>query len=448
MVLQFLKATDTFLTFKVKYPNDLPEETRRVRIEDIQDEFPEISDDFQIKEEDYDYFMKRSEVFAFFDKDGVLHYMMPKNFICKEIIYEGTKNIPKGFYSVGGGFTDYKFGYLLTDAIRAFLDNKEATISEFRITQANQTLLKPTEAGSYKLILNERDLQRIRDRSRQYIEEGKTNAKHSIIDFFVSRFPELSNFDDNLNVLTSTKKALIKSLDETIVDKLTPKELKQVESFYMKILERKITKKPFIERNVLKLKEITLDNLLVDFEKKLEKKTSESTWQRFFEQNIFIFDSRYIDFVPKQNLKTGKTSMPDFLVYDIYGFVDIYEIKKPSTKLLKYDTSHNNYYWSTEMAAAISQLEKYVFLASAQALSIERDIKVERGHCVTVVRPCGILVVGHSKELENDSMKQDFRILRNSLKNVGIVLYDEIYESLKNLRKKIESESSEGGSYA
>ena len=61
MVLQFLKATDTFLTFKVKYPNDLPEETRRVRLENIQDKFPEISDDFQIKEEDYDYFMKRSE---------------------------------------------------------------------------------------------------------------------------------------------------------------------------------------------------------------------------------------------------------------------------------------------------------------------------------------------------------------------------------------------------
>ena len=36
----------------------------------------------------------------------------------------------------------------------------------------------------------------------------------------------------------------------------------------------------------------------------------------------------------------------------------------------------------------------------------------------------------------NDNMKNDFRILRDSLKNVEIILYDELLERFKNLKNR------------
>ena len=46
------------------------------------------------------------------------------------------------------------------------------------------------------------------------------------------------------------------------------------------------------------------------------------------------------------------------------------------------------------------------------------------------------LVIGSSSQLVNDNMKNDFRILRDSLKNVEIILYDELLERFKNLKNR------------
>ncbi len=171
------------------------------------------------------------------------------------------------------------------------------------------------------------------------------------------------------------------------------------------------------------------------FHKNLSGNPKEQTWQKLFQDNIFIFDSRYIDFIPKHCIKTGRSSEPDFLVYDIYGYVDIYEIKRSSVPLLQFDNSHDNYYWSTEVSKAIAQLEKYLFYCSENRLSIENSLKVEKDIEVKIIRPKGILVIGKSNDLKNDKMRTDFEILRASLKNIEIILYDEMYYRLSNLKK-------------
>lgn len=102
--------------------------------------------------------------------------------------------------------------------------------------------------------------------------------------------------------------------------------------------------------------------------------------------------------------------------------------------MLKYDSSHDNYYWSSDVSKAIAQLEKYIFNCSRNKNDIEATIKEEKGVDVKIIQPKGVLVIGNWDKLKDDNMKRDFEILRSALKNIEIVLYDEMYKRLKNLK--------------
>lgn len=224
------------------------------------------------------------------------------------------------------------------------------------------------------------------------------------------------------------------SMEESIIDKFSKDEFRKVEEFYEAIIKETGDKGNFLQRNFLKVSESNLESILEEFKKNLDKKPKEQTWQTFFEKNIFIFDSRYINFISKHCIKTGRSSEPNFLVYDIYGYIDIYEIKKSDVPLLQFDPSHDNYYWTTDVSKALSQLEKYIFTCTQNRLVIEQTLKDEKGLELKVIRPKGVLVIGSRKNLADKKMENDFEILRSSLKNIEIVLYDEMYNRLKNLK--------------
>ena len=87
------------------------------------------------------------------------------------------------------------------------------------------------------------------------------------------------------------------------------------------------------------------------------------------------------------------------------------------------------------MSKALSQLENYIFDCSQNRLGIEKSLKEEKGLDLKIIRPKGVLVIGSRSNLENsDRMEKDFEVLRSSLKNIEIVLYDEMYDRLKNLK--------------
>ena len=121
--------------------------------------------------------------------------------------------------------------------------------------------------------------------------------------------------------------------------------------------------------------------------------------------------------------------------------MDIFEIKKPTTKLLSDSTDRGNHYWHSEATKAIVQAEKYLYNAEKSSLSLAADLKREAGISISVIRPKVILLIGNSNQLNSEKKKEDFRILRHSLKNIEIILYDELYDKLKLLEKgKVYSE--------
>lgn len=60
------------------------------------------------------------------------------------------------------------------------------------------------------------------------------------------------------------------------------------------------------------------------------------------------------------NIAIGNTKFPDFALVTHDNYLDILEIKKPDTPLLKPDNSRNNFYWDSEPAKAIIQIENYI----------------------------------------------------------------------------------------
>jgi hypothetical protein len=72
---------------------------------------------------------------------------------------------------------------------------------------------------------------------------------------------------------------------------------------------------------------------------------------------------------------------------------------------------------------------------------LKADIEREYGDIIVeVVKPRGFLIVGSSKQFLNANMKEDFRVLRRSLKNVEIILYDELLFQMENVKNKIYTE--------
>lgn len=373
----------------------------------------------------------KSTLFLEFDgKDTWKYYI--EDYIVDSILFRGFKEFPMHMYKAGKGFVN-GFGNILEKGLNLFLGEKK--VHSICIDSQKKTSLSKGKNGEYIIIINVEDFDKLFSEVNSVKKTGGYLAQETLAKFLCEKFPDESEYSDKeRNKLL--KKMLMTSLDEGVIPFLDKKELDELDKFYQKVMRNNNGNQELIQKNYLKLAEYKLDYILQIFDKYLKANPKEQIWQDFFEENIFIFDSRYIDFIPKHCIKTGRSSEPDFLVYDIYGCADIYEIKKSGTKILQLDKSHDNYYWSPDASKAIAQLEKYLYYCSENSSAIEKSIKVEKGIDVKIIKPKGVLVIGKSDEFKNDEKKKiDFEILRASLKNIEIVLYDEMYNRLNNLKK-------------
>ena len=81
----------------------------------------------------------------------------------------------------------------------------------------------------------------------------------------------------------------------------------------------------------------SLKELVADMEKALSEGKSESWWQTYIKSKILIIQQGYIKALDKLNVAVGETKYPDFSLLTHDSYLDILEIKKPSTPLLKKD---------------------------------------------------------------------------------------------------------------
>jgi len=370
---------------------------------------------------------KKEKVLIYSYINGDIEYDF-EGVVIKKIIIEESDELPVFLSSFGYGFSEksfnnfFKFKFIEKDVDTIILSESKASKRE-----------------DNKLIFNYEDLEFLFKSINQ--EQRACNDSKKILtkNFIVEIFPEV-NFD---HTETNNNKTLIlRNLNDKLIEKLTASEIEQIGNFYIKAT-RKFKASHIIKKMTAVLMKnaqiLTLQDIIVRYEKLLTDNPAESEWQKFFDEYITLFDSRYVRKIDYKNIATGITKYPDLVLVDIYGYLDFYELKKSGTPLIQYDSSHKTWFWSKEVSMVISQVSDYLQKAKENALSYAKAIKdetetqVEQGLNVNIINPRAIIVIGHTNQLDTDKKRNQFKNLRESLKDIEFVLYDELLERLKNL---------------
>jgi len=182
-----------------------------------------------------------------------------------------------------------------------------------------------------------------------------------------------------------------------------------------------------------------LRRLISEFASRLARNLSEADWQTYFDEKILYFQDSYIRKIPKMNIAVVTTQFPDFGVVTADDYLDLLEIKLPRTLLLSEDKSHNSFYWTSDIAKAIAQVENYIESVASQKASMMMQIEKVTSLRLRIMKPRGIIIAGSRAEFVISPAKAEyFRMLNEGLKNVEIVPYDDLSRRLTNTLVSIE----------
>ena len=168
---------------------------------------------------------------------------------------------------------------------------------------------------------------------------------------------------------------------------------------------------------------------VMELEKRLNENSSEYNWQEWFKENNWILGSDFIRILEERDIDTK--NIADYLMEAYDGFLDIIEIKKPSSDIKFWNTNkdHNNIIPHSDLVKAIVQSTNYIY-------EIEREMNsdkfLQRIGRVPVVKPRGILIFGRSDNWSEDE-KKAYRLLNSSYHNLTILTFDHILLRAKRI---------------
>lgn len=362
-------------------------------------------------------------------KKEIMCYIEENDYFVDIIYLDGFTSIPKEFSDKG--YIPSGVQYFLNVAF------KDKNIKKFTISKEDKKDYRKVKGG-YNVTIPYTDFVKYKEEMVSINTERKVNRRRATNLFLATLFPKYFEIEEES--INRKKDQFISGLDTSIIPKLSKNELTQLQDFIFCILDKKyidVSRKI----NLLSQYKGSVDTLVVDeaikrFEENINKAADENDWGKFIKQYLFLLETKYVKVIPELNLATCTWRKVDFAYIDYQGYMDLFEIKKPTTSLLCKNTDRGNYYWHADTVKAITQAEKYLFGCERKAALLSEDIKREHNLNVTVLKPKAYLVIGSSNQLTNDNMKDDFRILRGSLKNIEIILYDELLERFKNLKKR------------
>ena len=197
-----------------------------------------------------------------------------------------------------------------------------------------------------------------------------------------------------------------------------------------------------------------LDYIIEEYERHLKDyKDNESEWQKFFESNFNIINPSYKYVIREvdtifESLDIEAASRPvDFIAVDIYNNVELIELKTPNARVVSTKKDRNNYYLVHKCTKACTQLEKYLICIESNKEKVEKLIRRKIGNKygiaqkdinLIITKPKAKLIIGTIKSIiTKPSRHQDFQLQRHSFKNIELITFDEILNSLKEIRREL-----------
>ncbi len=334
-----------------------------------------------------------------------------KNLKGTKIYFEGKK--PSSLKDDGR----ISFGKNILELLRS-------NFSKFRWIITVDTDRITLERGIYRVRTSAKTIQKMYSQSYERNKDVKIDI---IKKTFSVLYPDKFKYDHATKYKSGSLASILK---EDITNDLSSEDKDALNKF----LPNYIAKESLSTVNILKAATQikSLKEIAQELKAEIAGTRSESWWQSYIHKNILIIQQGYIHAIEKINVGIGNTKFPDYSLITHDGFLDILEIKKPSTDLLKEDKSRNNFYWDSEVSKAISQVENYIENVSKYQDNIRTYIKDVIGIEQKVLRPRGIILAGDSSKFTTQKQKDDFRLLSLSAKNISFVTYDELVTRLEN----------------
>lgn len=297
-----------------------------------------------------------------------------------------------------------------------------------------------TTTGNKKAVqISERTLNRINAIVRDRTRDVRLDAAVQIL---AVTFPE--EFTSSQRVETYRKGMFAGLLTSTLDPRaVSVEDQKAITAFAAKVAADPKSN-GFDEKETVKRKHtvqlLHLEKLIAEFEDRLGRNLSENDWQSYFEEKILYFQDSYINKIHKPNIALITSQFPDFGVITADDYLDLIEIKLPKTVLLAEDKSHHTFFWTSDLAKAIAQVETYIDSVASKRAEIIVQIEKLTGIRLRIVKPRGIVIAGSTSEFTTVPAKRDFfRLLNEGLKNVEIVPYDELSRRLRNTVASIQT---------
>jgi|JI9StandDraft_1071089.scaffolds.fasta_scaffold53791_1 hypothetical protein len=347
---------------------------------------------------------------------------------------------PGGLYSNGFGLTMGGFRFV-SELFQRISGNKKLIIDYLKKSE----ITKEKNKNSYVILLNYKDLVSLNKEYSRVNKIKNNEFKNFSVKKITEIFPKNQFIKKHIfkkdNYVADTLYGILKSKNFSI-SALSSSDAEALVELLPKLFESNsfgslYSETKFIATLQNKTKKVFLEKVVAEFKKKLSKKKhNENDWQKFLGQHLLLFNPSYEKRLEKNNISVDN-KYPDFILVDSFDYADIFEIKKPDTPLFKYDEGRDNYYWSDELSKAISQTENYIHKILNTTLDFKESIKEKEKISINIIRPRGFIIVGNSKQLEDDKKIKSFRILNDSLKNLQIILFDDLLKKLESFIRKL-----------
>ncbi len=168
-----------------------------------------------------------------------------------------------------------------------------------------------------------------------------------------------------------------------------------------------------------------------------EGEHSESTYQRWCEEHSWAFGNAYV--VNDELRAISASDQVDLLLpRHLGGFRDLIELKRPDMAVLRWDDSHQNWYWSAEASKAIGQCHRYLDV-------LHQD--VGDGHLrdspdVIAYHPRATIVIGRSDDWPHDQQKA-LHGLNRRLADMSVITYDHLLQQARRTLELVEAPDEE-----
>jgi hypothetical protein len=186
----------------------------------------------------------------------------------------------------------------------------------------------------------------------------------------------------------------------------------------IQVLARRVNPE-VVEKIDSAVKYIRMEKSLNWLRAKIEEDVDESVFQKWFDENTWIFGKNYVDRVDKGTI--GLQSRADLIYISVDGFADLVELKKSvlARAILLPDASHKTFYPSQELSRALAQAMHYLQVIEDHRLQLVKLVKIP------VLRPTITIIIGRSEDWD-EPMREQLRILNSTLLNIKVLTYDHL----------------------